>query len=92
MDSDMRQLIMDVMDGNPGAFVIVRRLMYFTIWYQLLLHLKNNDLIGSHLWQVVKDDYGHDWMKFAYDQLTRMGPSGEQALRATGRFLPYHYN
>ena len=66
--SNSQQLILDVMDGNPGALTIVDRLMAFPRWGQLLQHLCNCGLIGSTLWQVVQDDYGQDWMQFARDQ------------------------
>jgi hypothetical protein len=37
MDPQTRQLVLDVMDGNPGALLIIRRLMYFTLCYLLLI-------------------------------------------------------
>ena len=92
MDSEKRQLIMDVMDGNPGAFVVIRRLMYFTMWYQLLRHLKDQGLIGSRLWQVVKDEYGHNWTHFVSDQLVQMGRDGGSEGPDLGRSLLFHRN
>ena len=64
---------MDVMDGNPGALTIIQRLMYFTTWCPLLHHLKSQGLVGSALWQAVRDDYGEDWFGFASAQLLQMG-------------------
>lgn len=93
MDSETRQLVMDVMDGNPGAFVVIRRLMYFTMWYPLLHHLKDQGLVGSELWRVVKDEYGHDWTQFVRDQLAQMmGQERAPMLRALGRQVPSHHN
>jgi hypothetical protein len=66
--SNPQQLILDVMDGNPGALTIIDRLMAFPRWSQLLQHLCHCGLIGSTLWQVVQDEYGQDWMQFARDQ------------------------
>ena len=93
MDSETRQLVIDVMDGNPGACVVIRRLMYFTPWYPLLHHLKDHGLVGSELWRAVKDDYGHDWTQFGHDQLAQMMKQ-ERALmlRALRRHVPSHHN
>jgi hypothetical protein len=83
---------MDVMDGNPGAFVVIRRLMYFTMWYQLLGHLKAQGLIGSRLWQVVKDDYAHNWTQFVADQLVQMGHEWGPGGPAWGPSASFHPN
>jgi hypothetical protein len=73
MDRETQQLVMDVMDGNPGALMIIQRLMYFSTWYPLLYHLKMQGLIGSELWRVVQDDYAEDWCRFGQAQLAAMG-------------------
>jgi len=73
VDHDTQQLVMDVMDGNPGALTIIQRLMYFSTWHPLLHHLKEQGLIGSALWRVVHDDYQEDWRRFASAQLMQMG-------------------
>jgi hypothetical protein len=92
VQSDTQQLIMDVMDGNPGAFTIIRELMKFPTWYQLLHHLKSQRVIGSALWQVVKDDYGHDVKRFVEDQLARMAPERARTLRSLGRDVSFRDN
>jgi hypothetical protein len=73
MDQETQQLVMDVMDGNPGALTIIHRLMYFSTWCPLLNHLKTQGLIGSRLWRVVQDDYAADWCRFGQVQLAEMG-------------------
>jgi hypothetical protein len=83
---------MEVMDGNPGALLIIRRLMYFAPWHRLLHHLKGQGLTGSRLWQVVKDDYGHVWTQFAHDQLSQMRQVESQGLEAAGLPTAYRYN
>ena len=92
MNSETRQLIMDVMDGNPGAFVVIRRLMYFTMWYPVLCHLKERGLVGSRLWQVVKDEYGHNWTQFVMDQLAQMGHERGPGGQTLGPFVSFHPN
>jgi hypothetical protein len=73
MDQETQQLVIDVMDGNPGALVIIQRLMYFSTWGSLLYHLKMQGLVGSKLWRVVKDDYAENWCHFGQVQLAEMG-------------------
>jgi hypothetical protein len=80
------------MDGNLGAFTIIRQLMSLPTWYQLLHHLKTQGLVGSELWRVVKDEYGHDWRQFVQDQLDQMEPERAQTLRALGRHRSSTYN
>ena len=82
MDSDTKELIMDVMAGNPGAFTIIRDLMVYPTWLQLLAHLKHNDLVGTELWRIVKDEYNHNIAQFINDQLQAMTPERARALRA----------
>ncbi len=48
MDSESKELIINVMAGNPGAFTIIRTLMVYPMWYQLLHHLKTHGVRG---WQ-----------------------------------------
>jgi hypothetical protein len=81
MDQETQQLVIDVMDGNPGALVIIQRLMYFSTWCSLLHHLKMRGLTGSELWRVVQDDYAEDWCRFGQVQLTEMGLLGPPLSR-----------
>lgn len=72
MDMEVRQLLLDVMDNNPGACIIVGKLLSYDAWYPLLCHLKKQGLVGSRLWCVMKDEYGHDWAQFAQIQLAQI--------------------
>lgn len=92
MNSETRQLIMDVMDGNPGALTIIRRLMYFAPWPQLLQYLKDQGLVGSELWRVVKDEYEQDWTQFVHDKLEQMGHELAPTYKALGRYGSSHHN
>ncbi|WP_143301994.1 hypothetical protein [Candidatus Entotheonella palauensis] len=92
MNPNTQQLVMDVMDGNPGALLIIRRLMYFAPWHLLLHHLKGQGLTGSRLWQVVKDDYGHVWTQFAHDQLAQICQGDQQEIDAAKLRAAYRYN
>ena len=92
MDSETKELIMDVMAGNPGAFTIIRDLMRYPTWYQLLHHLKTQGLVGTELWRIVKDDYNHDIPQFIDDQLQAMTPGRAHTLRALTLQGPPTYN
>ena len=74
MDRETTQLVMDVMDGNPGALSVIQQLMMFrTLWHPMLHHLKSQGVIGSELWRQVRDDYAADWRRFGYAQMAQMG-------------------
>ncbi len=83
---------MEVVDGNPGALLIIRRLMYFASWHLLLHQLKGQGLTGSRLWQVVKDDYSHVWTQFAHDQLAQMRRGEGKGMHVAGLPVAYRYN
>ena len=92
MDTDTQQLIIDVMDGNPGAFTIIKELMTFPTWFQFFHHLKARGLIGSELWRVVNDIYNHDYRRFVDDQLAEMPPPQAETLRAIGQQTSSRHN
>lgn len=92
MNHEIRELVTDVMDGNPGAYTIIRKLMILPTWYQLLCHLRNSGYIGSELWRVVKDDYDHNWAQFVKDQLAQMPPERADTLRTLTFRRDPHYN
>ena len=92
MDPQTRQLVMEVMDGNPGALLIIRRLMYFAPWRLILDHLQAQGLTGSRLWEVVKDDYGHVWTQFVHDQLAQMRRVDSKERPGAGAPVAHHYN
>ena len=90
MDNDTKALLMEVMDGNPGAYTTIQELMLLPCWYQLLHHCRIRGLMGSELWRVVKDDYHYDCQQFVADQLAEMQPERAEALRALGRLTSAH--
>lgn len=92
MENKTRELIIDVMAGNPGAFTIIRSLMGYPTWPQLLYHLKACGAVGSELWRIVRDDYDHNITRFVDDQLAQMTPTRAHALRTLTRQAPSAYN
>jgi hypothetical protein len=64
LDKESEQLVLDVIDGNPGACEIVCLLLSSTLWRPILQALKSHNLVGSQLWRVIRDDYDGDWDRF----------------------------
>jgi hypothetical protein len=92
MDNPTRQLVVDVIDDNPGALTIIECLMSYATWYQLLHHLKDQGLVGSTLWRVVKEDYSLNLERFVEDQLCQMAPERARTLRALGQHPSPRHN
>jgi hypothetical protein len=64
IDRATEQMIFDVMDGNPGACIIVCQILLSPLWYPILHACRARNLVGSELWRVVHDDYNDDWQPF----------------------------
>ena len=73
MNLDIEELMLTVIDGNPGAMTIIKRLMCLPTWPSLLYYLADQGLIGSRLWTVVKEEYDNNCTWFAQNQLLQMG-------------------
>lgn len=92
MDSEVSALFVDVIQGNPGACVIVQHILTLPTWPQLLCHCKAQGLVGHTLWRVVKDEYRHDWRRFVADQVAQMAPERARVLTQRGQSVQSHYN
>ena len=57
---ETKQLVMDVAQGNPGAFRVIDELCYFTKWYDMMQWCKAH-LSGADLWEKYKDDFHEEW-------------------------------
>ena len=69
---DTENLILDVAKGNPGAITVIKGLMYFTKWHEMMKWCQSN-LSGSNLWEKYKDTYHCDVLslgKWIETQLT----------------------
>ena len=69
LDKESNQIALDVIDGNPGACVIVCLILSSPLWNPILQALKSQNLIGSELWRVVHEDYDDDWGQFVQHRL-----------------------
>jgi len=69
MDKQSEQMVLEVVDGNPGACAIVCLMLSSPLWYPILQALIAQNLVGSELWRVVHDDYDGDWNKFVHSLL-----------------------
>ena len=62
MDNPTKQIIIDIANNNPGAYAVISQLMWFSGWFKMMQHLKDNNIIGSKLWAEFKDVYHSDIM------------------------------
>ena len=69
LDKESEQLVLDVIDGNPGACEIVCLLLSSPLWRPILQALKSNNVVGSELWRVIRDDYSGDCDRFIQNLL-----------------------
>lgn len=65
-DEETKKLVMRVADGNPGALTVIKELLWFTKWHEMIRCLEEINLTGSELWRTVKDEYGGDSMAFGH--------------------------
>jgi len=63
-DQEHEQMVLEVIDGNPGACTIVCSLLSSPLWHPILQTLHSQSLVGSELWRVVHDDYHDDYGQF----------------------------
>ncbi len=41
---------------NPGAYTVIRQLMWFTKWYLIIKWLLESGYVGPKLWELWKDE------------------------------------
>ena len=56
------RLILEVAKGNVGALRVIKELMYFSKWFEMMQWCASN-LSGASLWKKYKDDFHYDIMK-----------------------------
>jgi hypothetical protein len=64
LDKESERMVLEVMDGNPGACTIVCLILSSPLWHPILQALKTQDIVGSELWRVVHDEYQDNWGQF----------------------------
>lgn len=58
------ELIMEVSKGNPGALTVIKRLEWYSKWFELIKFMKKIDLVGGEIWAKYKDEFHQDIDKF----------------------------
>ena len=69
LEKESEIMALEIIDGNPGACVIVGLLLSSPLRLSILRELKNQKLIGSELWRIVHDDFEGDWGQFVRTRL-----------------------
>ncbi len=57
MEKYLKDLILEVSQGNPGALTAIRELQWFSRWEKMLRYFKETGLVGGALWAKFKDEY-----------------------------------
>lgn len=71
---DIKQLVVEVGAGNPGAYTVMKELEWFSHWYEMLVYLRREGIVGGKLWELYKDTYhqsGHDLGHYLDDCLAK---------------------
>lgn len=63
--TELEQLVLDVARNNPGAITVIKELLWFTKWFDMMNWCKDN-LNGSALWEKYKDEFHYDSTKLGY--------------------------
>lgn len=65
MLDDTLKLIYEVSQGNPGALTVIKRLEWYSKWFEMLRWFKKHNVVGGEIWAKYKDEYHQDIDKFA---------------------------
>lgn len=68
----LKEIIIDIAEGNPGAITLCMRLQVRDRWIVILDHLLKVGPKGSQLWMLYKDTFKADFTKFAEHLEKRM--------------------
>lgn len=58
---EMAEMIHAVAEGNPGAMTVIRELMYFSKWSQMMYWCRATGFVGPKIWEKYKDEFHQDW-------------------------------
>ena len=61
MSDEIKDLIIEMSEGNPGAISVMMQLAVFKEgWLPMLKILKANNYTGDKIWMLYKDECGED--------------------------------
>lgn len=62
---DIIELIIEIAEGNPGAITVIKKLEWYSKWFEMIQYMKKIGLTGSKIWISYKDTFHQDIDKFA---------------------------
>lgn len=79
MDEPTMKLILEVVQGNPGAITVIKKLEWYRLWFEMIRHLHKHGPKGGELWALYKDVHHQDIDRLARDLEARMAKEKETA-------------
>lgn len=78
-----KSLILRVCAGNPGAMTIIssREAIWFDKWLPCLRWLEKQGVVGSKIWEDVKDNYNMDIHSWFRKQINEMEEDYQKQFR-----------
>lgn len=67
MLEDTFKLVYEVCQGNPGALSVLKKLEWYSHWFEMMQYMKKIGLVGPNIWIKYKDEYHENIDKFAQD-------------------------
>lgn len=61
---NIQKIIIEVGNGNPGAYTVIKELEWFSHWHEMLSFCLKKGWTGGKLWSMYKDDFhmsSHDF-------------------------------
>lgn len=65
MITDGMDLALEVAQGNPGALSVIRQLMWYSKWHEMMRYMLKNKIVGPEVWVLYKDKFHEDITKTA---------------------------
>lgn len=66
MSSDLRERIIELSEGNPGALRVLTELLWFTRAHMIFNWLEAHGYTGEKIWMLYKDEWEMDSMKLGH--------------------------
>ena len=58
--ASVKDIVLDMSDGNPGAMRVLLKMMELPNWEKPLLWMKKNGYVSDKIWMLYKDDHKED--------------------------------
>lgn len=60
---NIKEIILEVGAGNPGAYTVIKELQWFSYWHEIITWCLKKGIVGFKLWELYKDEYKMDSYK-----------------------------